>query len=95
MHFSQVKILLVAAGAVHLTNAHTTFTNFFVDRVDQGDGTAVHMSNNIQQATYPLPNVTTPDMACGKAPNALSCLAAPLGKFRPVSIGCYPLVLWY
>lgn len=66
MHFSQVKILLVAAGAVHLTNAHTTFTNFFVDGVDQGDGTAVRMSNNIQQATYPLPNVTTPDMACGK-----------------------------
>ncbi|KAK3174286.1 hypothetical protein OEA41_001530 [Lepraria neglecta] len=65
MHFSQVKILLVAAGAVHLTNAHTTFTNFFVDGVDQGDGTAVRMSNNIQQATYPLPNVTTPDMACG------------------------------
>lgn len=28
MHFSQVKILLVAADAVHLTKAHTTFTNF-------------------------------------------------------------------
>ena len=66
MHFSQVNILLVVAGVVHLAIAHTTFTNFFVDGINQGDGTAVRMSNNMQQATYPLPNVTSPDMACGK-----------------------------
>ena len=66
MQFSQVKTLLVAAGSVHVINAHTTFTNFFVDGVNQGDGTAVRMSNNMGQATFPLPNVATPDMACGK-----------------------------
>ena len=57
---------MVAAGTASFASAHTTFTNFFVDGVDQGDGTAVRMSNNIPEATYPLPNITTPDMACGK-----------------------------
>jgi len=65
MRFSPIKIVLVTAGAAHLTNAHTSFTNFFVDGVDQGDEVAVRMSNNLPQATFPLPNVTSPDMACG------------------------------
>ncbi len=65
MHFSAHKIVLVVAGTAHLTNAHTAFTNFFVDGVDQGDEVAVRMSNNLPQATFPLPNVASPDMACG------------------------------
>lgn len=65
MHSSAIKVILVTAGAAHLTHAHTAFTNFFVDGVDQGDEVAVRMSNNMQQATFPLPNVTSPDMACG------------------------------
>ena len=66
MHFSTTGLVLLVAGTAMHINAHTTFTNFFVDGVDQGDGTAVRMSNNNQQATFPLPNVTTPNMACGK-----------------------------
>ena len=66
MHALKSGTVLLAASAAQLINAHTTFTNFFVDGVDQGDGVAVRMSNNIQQATFPIPNVTSPDMACGK-----------------------------
>lgn len=50
---------------VRSATAHTLFTNFFVDGVDQGNSTCVRMSNIIQNATDPLPDVTTPDMACG------------------------------
>ena len=67
MHFLRVKVAILAGGAVQLASAHTAFTNFFVNGVDQGDGTAVRMSNNLQQATFPLGSVTSPDMACGKS----------------------------
>ena len=66
MHYTYVKVILLAAGAAQLTNAHTAFTNFFVDGVDQGDGTAVRMSNDIPNATFPISSATSPDMACGK-----------------------------
>lgn len=66
MRFFHVEIIILAAGTASFANAHTAFTNFFVNGVDQGDGTAVRMSNNIPEATYPLPNITTGDMACGK-----------------------------
>ena len=66
MRFFHIEIIILAAGTALFARAHTTFTNFFVDGVDQGDGTAVRMSNKIPEATYPLPNITTPDMACGK-----------------------------
>ena len=65
MRFFHVEVIVLAAGTASFGNAHTAFTNFFVDGVDQGDGTAVRMSNNIPEATYPLPNITTGDMACG------------------------------
>ena len=64
-HLKTNTIWLVVSVA-KFVNAHTAFTNFFVDAVDQGDGVAVRMSNNMQQATFPIPNVTSPDMACGK-----------------------------
>ena len=65
MHLSALKIVLVAAGTAQLVTAHTIFTNFFVDGIDQGDGVAVRMSNIPSKATFPLPNVSTPDLACG------------------------------
>ena len=67
MHVPRVKILFLAAGAARLASAHTAFTNFFVNGIDQGDGTAVRMSNNMQKATFPISSVTSPDMACGKS----------------------------
>ncbi|KAL8824691.1 MAG: hypothetical protein Q9191_004882 [Dirinaria sp. TL-2023a] len=62
---SSVLLVIAATGAV---NAHTAFTNFFVDNVPQGDGTCVRMSDNIDQATFPIRPigaVTSNDMACG------------------------------
>ena len=72
MHVSQVKIVFLAAGAARLASAHTAFTNFFVNGVNQGDGTAVRMSNNMQKATFPISSVTSPDMACGESVFVLS-----------------------
>ena len=72
MRFFHVEIIILAAGTASFGNAHTAFTNFFVDGVDQGDGTAVRMSNNIPKATYPLPNITTGDMACGTYPSTIA-----------------------
>ena len=60
-----IKTLLLAAGSAQLANAHTAFTNFFIDGSPQGDGTAVRMSNIMGQATFPISSVTSPDMACG------------------------------
>ena len=66
MRHLKTGTILLAASAAQLANAHTAFTNFFIDGIDQGDGVAVRMSNNLPQATFPIPNVTSPDMACGK-----------------------------
>ena len=68
MYLSHVKIVVLVSGVAQLASAHTAFTNFFVDGVDQGDGTAVRMSNILQKATFPLDSVTSPDMACGESP---------------------------
>ena len=77
MRFFITKIILLAAGTAQQVRTHTAFTNFFVDGVDQGDGTAVRMSNNNAQATFPLPSVTSPDMACGvNGENGVSRVAA-------------------
>lgn len=62
-----LKGLLLAVAAATTVNAHTIFSNFFVDNVPQGDGTCVRMSNNPQQATFPIKGVskTNTDLACG------------------------------
>ena len=67
MHLITLKGLLLAVAASSATNAHTIFTNFFVDNVPQGDGTCVRMSDNPQQATFPIKGVSTSntDLACG------------------------------
>lgn len=66
MYTLKTNFLLLAAYAVQRATAHTAFTNFFINGVDQGDEVAVRMSNVMSQATFPIPNVTSPDMACGK-----------------------------
>ena len=66
MQLINMKTALIAMAAARAVNAHTTFTNFYVDGTNQGAGTCVRMSNNIQQATYPISSVTSDDMACGE-----------------------------
>lgn len=68
MHITNLNAAVLALAAATTVSAHTAFTNFFVDDVNQGDGTCVRMSNNIEQATWPIgpPGaVTGNDMACG------------------------------
>lgn len=89
MYFHGISSVLLVAAALGAVNAHTTFTNFFVDNVPQGDGTCVRMSNNIDQATFPIRPigaVTSNDMACGTSaalsiqellPNGSACFKPP------------------
>ncbi|KAI9761042.1 MAG: 10 kDa heat shock protein [Chaenotheca gracillima] len=56
---------LVALSIVGSTQAHTAFTNFFVNSVNQGDGTCVRMNNDPAKATFPIENLASDDMACG------------------------------
>lgn len=69
MHLSGLRTVLLATVAAQAANAHTAFTNFFINDVPQGDGTCVRMSDNIEKATSPIGPigaVTGNDMACGK-----------------------------
>lgn len=66
MHMFNIKSFLVAAGAAQVVTAHTLFSNFFVNGVDQGDGTAVRMTNIMQQSTFPIKSIESGDMACGE-----------------------------
>jgi hypothetical protein len=46
--------------------AHTVFTTLFVNDVNQGDGTCIRMPKTPSNATYPVLNAQSWDMACGK-----------------------------
>lgn len=82
MHVSHVKLFVYAAGAAQIATAHTAFTNFFINGVNQGDGTAVRMSNNMQKATFPLSSVTSPDMACGES----ACIPCDAPSVSPLNV---------
>lgn len=69
-------IALLAADTMHLqlshllalvplVASHTTFTNLYVDGVDQGDGVCVRMNPDAETATYPIEPVGSKDIACG------------------------------
>lgn len=72
MRFYDVKGLLLAAAAAQVINAHTLFTNFYVNGVNQGNATCVRMSNVINSATNPIRGITSDDMACGKFDDGIS-----------------------
>ncbi|KAL8871426.1 MAG: hypothetical protein Q9174_002739, partial [Haloplaca sp. 1 TL-2023] len=65
MQFLNTKSLLLAAAALDAATAHTTFTNFYVDKEPMGDATCVRMNNDIPKATWPIGSITGNDMACG------------------------------
>lgn len=66
MRLNGIQNLLLAVVAARAVDAHTAFTNFFVDGAPQGDGTCVRMSNINKEATNPIDGITSDDMACGK-----------------------------
>lgn len=69
---------LLAAGSAQLCNAHTTFTNFYVDGNNQGDGVAVRMNDNPAQATFPIDSISKAEMACGESPAELLVICSVL-----------------
>ena len=48
-----------------LAYAHTTFTNIYVDGVDQGAGNCMRMNRYFQNTTFPVSPITSPEIACG------------------------------
>ena len=65
MLFPVSKSLLLAVSAATAANAHTIFSNFFVDGVNQGDAKCVRMSNINSAATNPIKGIESKDMGCG------------------------------
>jgi hypothetical protein len=63
-----MKLSTVSAGlaAISTVVGHTVFTTLFVDDVDQGDGTCVRMPMTPSNATFPVNDLSSNDMACGK-----------------------------
>ncbi|RKF57887.1 putative endo-beta-1,4-glucanase D [Erysiphe neolycopersici] len=59
-------LLFVLAGAfTYSTDAHSLFTNLYVNNVDQGDGTCVRTPQNPSTATYPITDLQDNAMVCG------------------------------
>ncbi|RDL39856.1 uncharacterized protein BP5553_04196 [Venustampulla echinocandica] len=61
----RISTLTVALAALQTVAAHTVFTTLFVDGVDQGDGTCVRMPMTPSNATDPVNDLASSDMACG------------------------------
>ncbi|KAI9667977.1 MAG: hypothetical protein M1821_000797 [Bathelium mastoideum] len=57
--------ILAALGAIHLAAGHTLFTNFYLNGVDQGNGTCVRMPMTPSNATFPITNLLGDEIACG------------------------------
>lgn len=71
MRFYDVQGLLLVAAAAQVINAHTVFTNFYVNGVNQGPAKCVRMSNDVHTATNPIHGITSDDMACGMFGNVI------------------------
>lgn len=61
-----LPISLATLAAIQAVSAHTLFTTLFVNDVDQGDGTCVRMPMTPNNATFPVNDLSSTDMACGK-----------------------------
>lgn len=68
MNFPLSTLALVAWAcySAQLVAAHTVFTTLFVNDVSQGDGTCVRMPSDPSTATFPINDLDSDSMACGK-----------------------------
>ena len=62
----KLYLLAVVLAALQAVAGHTVFTTFFVNDVNQGDGTCVRMPMTPNNATNPVNDLASDDMACGK-----------------------------
>ncbi|PVI04623.1 lytic polysaccharide monooxygenase [Periconia macrospinosa] len=58
------SVLVAALAAAPSVLAHTAFTNFYIDGVDQGDGVAVRLRKDPAKTTYPIDDYSSKDLAC-------------------------------
>ncbi|KEQ65581.1 glycoside hydrolase family 61 protein [Aureobasidium melanogenum CBS 110374] len=56
---------VLALMAAQSVNAHTLFSELYVDGAAQGDGTCIRMPSDPNTATDPIPSLDSSDMACG------------------------------
>lgn len=61
-----LKSAVIAIAVARAVDAHTVFTNFYVDGANQGPGKCVRMNKSVPNATFYVPTVTSDDMACGE-----------------------------
>ncbi|KAL1902245.1 hypothetical protein Sste5346_001221 [Sporothrix stenoceras] len=67
---------LMAVTFATRATAHTSFTTLFINGVDQGDGTCVRQPTDPQTSTFPVEDLVSSDMICGRdglAPVAFTC----------------------
>ncbi|KAA6406699.1 MAG: hypothetical protein FRX48_09422 [Lasallia pustulata] len=65
MKLLNMKSAVLAMAAAHAVDAHTVFTNFYVDGANQGPARCVRMSKNVPNATFYVSSLASDDMACG------------------------------
>ncbi|KAK9422362.1 hypothetical protein SUNI508_04718 [Seiridium unicorne] len=58
-------IPLVMGMAAPFAAAHTLMSTVYINDVSQGDGTCVRMNTVADNCTYPVPSLSSDDMACG------------------------------
>ncbi|KAF4634120.1 hypothetical protein G7Y89_g3989 [Cudoniella acicularis] len=61
----KLSTLTCTLAALQTAAAHTVFTTLFVNDVDQGDATCVRMPTTPSNATFPINDLSSSDMACG------------------------------
>ena len=63
---ANIRLLLVGAGLLSATQAHTVFTTLYVNGITHGDGVSVRMNMDPSHVVDYIQNITSNDMACGK-----------------------------
>ncbi|KJR88777.1 endoglucanase [Sporothrix schenckii 1099-18] len=71
--------LAVAVAFATTATAHTSFTTLFVNGVDQGDGTCVRQPTDPQTSTFPVEDLASSDMICGRNGLASVAFTCPVG----------------
>ncbi|TVY46521.1 putative endo-beta-1,4-glucanase D [Lachnellula occidentalis] len=61
----RILTLSYALAALQMSTAHTVFTTLFINEVNQSPGTCVRMPMTPNNATFPINDLKSDDMACG------------------------------
>lgn len=62
-----MQFLALALALASAANAHTLFSELYINGDAQGDATCIRMPKDGNTATAPVAGLTNKDMACGKS----------------------------